>query len=151
MIFNLFSLLIFSQDVLWQIYFFYAHHASSVRKVIGRRAHSPAPSHSNQNQVKARTDTAKYDEKLLHHTDFLQLLGDFGLMSRIKWVLSIYLLQCVVCYFSSCTSLFSVKLRIYLFINTLIFLSFHYFAFFFITFFIHFLVHSVTCSLLPYM
>ena len=67
---------------MWQVYFFYAHHAAAVRKPTGNRSSSHLPLFQELLPVPVLTGTAKYDEKLLQHQDFLQLLSDFKLMSK---------------------------------------------------------------------
>ena len=44
------------------------------------------------------TGTAKYDEKLLPHQDFVQLLSDFNLMGKIKYAPLCTALYCTVLY-----------------------------------------------------
>jgi hypothetical protein len=68
------------QSVLWQIFYFYCHHAAMVKVAV---LDPLFPSHESDNLLPV-TEIINFDEKLLLHEDFMQMLSDFKLTGRIK-------------------------------------------------------------------
>lgn len=88
------------QNVLWHVFNAYCHHGGEA-KLAKSDSSSLIP---DANDSYLSTKCANYDEKLLRHEDFFHVLADFKLMSRMKWVTSLF------CCYTACWFILSITM-----------------------------------------